>query len=80
VLGISTDSVATHEHWLAASLADGGLGGLHFPLVADEDGTASRAYGISSASASRVKGSSRSSSFIIRDTCTGAELARFAFR
>jgi eukaryotic-like serine/threonine-protein kinase len=46
VLGISTDSVATHERWLAASRADGGLGGLHFPLAADEDGTASRAYGV----------------------------------
>jgi alkyl hydroperoxide reductase subunit AhpC/predicted Ser/Thr protein kinase len=46
LLGISTDSVATHEQWLATPPAAGGLGGLNFPLGADENGAASRAYGV----------------------------------
>jgi serine/threonine protein kinase len=46
VLGISTDSVETHERWLRASPAEGGLGGLNFPLAGDVDGNASRAYGV----------------------------------
>jgi serine/threonine protein kinase/peroxiredoxin len=46
VLGISTDSVATHERWLGTPPAEGGLGPLNFPLAADEDGAASRAYGV----------------------------------
>src|SRR5437867_2957081 len=46
VLGISTDSVATHERWLDTSPANGGLGELNFPLASDEDGAASRAYGV----------------------------------
>jgi serine/threonine protein kinase len=46
VLGISTDSVETHERWLAAAPAEGGLGGLNFPLAADEDGAVSRVYGV----------------------------------
>ncbi len=46
VLGVSTDSVATHERWLEASPEEGGLGGLSFPLAGDEDGAACRAYGV----------------------------------
>jgi serine/threonine protein kinase len=46
VLAISTDSIATHERWLETSLAAGGIGGLSFPLAADEDGAACRAYGV----------------------------------
>jgi serine/threonine protein kinase len=46
VLGISTDSVATHERWLATPPDQGGLGPLNFPLAADEDGAASGAYGV----------------------------------
>ena len=45
VLGISTDSVATHERWLATPPTQGGLGGLNFPLAADESGDVCRAYG-----------------------------------
>ena len=45
-MGISTDSIATHERWLEASPAQGGLGELNFPLAADEDGAACRAYGL----------------------------------
>ena len=43
---MSTDSVATHERWIGTSPDQGGLGGLNFPLAADEDGAACRAYGV----------------------------------
>jgi serine/threonine protein kinase/peroxiredoxin len=46
VLGISTDSVATHERWLEAFPGEGGIGRLNFPLAGDEDGAACRAYGV----------------------------------
>ncbi len=46
MLGISTDSLATHERWIDTSPDQGGLGGLNFPLAADEDGAACRAYGV----------------------------------
>ncbi len=46
VLGVSTDSVETHERWLATSPEEGGLGRLNFPLAGDEDGAACRAYGV----------------------------------
>jgi eukaryotic-like serine/threonine-protein kinase len=46
VLGVSTDSIETHERWLTLGPAQGGLGGLNFPLAADPDGAASRAYGV----------------------------------
>ena len=46
MLGVSTDSVATHERWIDTSPDQGGLGGLNFPLAADEDGAACRAYGV----------------------------------
>src|SRR5262245_55219329 len=45
-LGISTDALDTHERWLGTPPAQGGLGGLHFPLASDEDGAACRAYGV----------------------------------
>jgi eukaryotic-like serine/threonine-protein kinase len=46
VLGISTDSLATHERWVATPKVHGGLGGLNFPLASDEDGAVSRVYGV----------------------------------
>jgi eukaryotic-like serine/threonine-protein kinase len=46
VLGVSTDALDTHERWLGAPAAQGGLGGLHFPLGSDEDGAVCRAYGV----------------------------------
>src|ERR1700730_9128717 len=46
LLGVSTDSVATQERWIAAPLASGGLGGLRFPLASDDEGTVSGAYGV----------------------------------
>jgi serine/threonine protein kinase/peroxiredoxin len=46
VLGVSTDLVETHERWIGTSPEQGGLGGLNFPLAADEDGATCRAYGV----------------------------------
>jgi serine/threonine protein kinase/peroxiredoxin len=46
VLGVSTDSLETHERWLATPPWQGGLGPLNFPLASDADGTVCRAYGV----------------------------------
>jgi alkyl hydroperoxide reductase subunit AhpC len=46
VLGISTDTLATHERWVATPRVQGGLGGLNYPLASDEDGAVCRAYGV----------------------------------
>src|SRR6478672_4094899 len=46
LLGISTDSVDTHEQWIASPRSQGGLGGLEFPLASDVDGAVCRAYGV----------------------------------
>jgi serine/threonine protein kinase/peroxiredoxin len=46
VLGINTDSLATHERWLVTPSSQGGIGGLEFPLASDEKGDVCRAYGV----------------------------------
>jgi eukaryotic-like serine/threonine-protein kinase len=46
LLGVSCDSVESHERWIATPMSRGGLGGLNFPLASDEHGTAARAYGV----------------------------------
>ena len=46
VLGISVDSVETHQEWLTTPPSEGGLGPLRFPLASDPEGEASRAYGV----------------------------------
>lgn len=46
ILGISTDSVASHQKWIATPRAQGGLGGLAFPLASDESGLVCQAYGV----------------------------------
>ncbi|MGQ0637147.1 MAG: protein kinase domain-containing protein [Planctomycetaceae bacterium] len=46
LLGVSTDSIETHERWIATPKGQQGLGGLAFPLAADEAGAAARAYGV----------------------------------
>src|SRR5262249_11176992 len=45
LLGISCDTVESHERWIATPTSRGGLGGLSFPLASDRDGSAARAYG-----------------------------------
>ena len=46
LVGISCDSVESHERWIATPQARGGLGGLSFPLASDRDGIAARSYGV----------------------------------
>lgn len=46
VLGVSTDSVESHERWINTPRAHGRLGGLNFPLASDPQGTVSQAYGV----------------------------------
>jgi eukaryotic-like serine/threonine-protein kinase len=45
LLALSTDSIETHERWIAAPRAEGGLGPVSFPLASDPDGQTARAYG-----------------------------------
>src|SRR5262249_19635846 len=46
VLGISTDSLDTHERWLTAPAVLGGIGNLNFSLASDESGEVCSAYGV----------------------------------
>ena len=46
ILGISTDSIRSHERWIATPRAQGGLGEIHFPLASDRDGAVARAYDV----------------------------------
>jgi len=46
ILGVSVDSIESHERWLTTPIAHRGLDGLNFPLASDEDGAVSRAYGV----------------------------------
>ncbi len=46
ILGISTDSIESHERWITTPRAAGGLGEIHFPLASDKDGAVSRAYDV----------------------------------
>jgi alkyl hydroperoxide reductase subunit AhpC/predicted Ser/Thr protein kinase len=46
ILGISTDTVASHERWISLSKARGGVGELSFPLASDPEGMVSKAFGV----------------------------------
>lgn len=46
LLGISTDSLDTHQRWIQTPRGSGGVGDLQFPLASDADGSTSRAYGV----------------------------------
>ena len=46
VLGVSTDSLDSHDRWIATPRAQGGLGGLNFPLASDDRGEVCEAYGV----------------------------------
>jgi alkyl hydroperoxide reductase subunit AhpC len=46
ILGISTDSIESHERWIATPRSQGGLGEIHFPLASDRDGSIARAYNV----------------------------------
>ena len=46
VLGVSTDTVETHEQWLTTPPAQGGLGPIEFSLASDADGAVCKQYGV----------------------------------
>ncbi len=46
LLGISVDTIELHREWLTTAPAEGGLGPLRFPLAADLQGDAAKAYGV----------------------------------
>ena len=46
VLGVSVDSQFTHFAWRNTPVNNGGIGNIHFPLVADLDKKISEAYGV----------------------------------
>jgi eukaryotic-like serine/threonine-protein kinase len=46
VLAVSTDSIDSHDRWIATPRQQGGLGGLNFPLASDESGETCQAYGV----------------------------------
>jgi eukaryotic-like serine/threonine-protein kinase len=45
VLAVSTDSLGSHERWIATPRAEGGLGAVSFPLASDPQGGVARTYG-----------------------------------
>lgn len=46
ILGVSTDSVHSHKAWINTPRDAGGLGGINYPLGADNTLTVSRDYGV----------------------------------
>jgi len=46
ILGVSVDSVYSHRAWVRTPQADGGLGGLEYPLASDITKQASSDYGV----------------------------------
>ncbi|PWK05107.1 peroxiredoxin [Tumebacillus permanentifrigoris] len=46
ILGVSTDSVHSHKAWINTPRDAGGLGGINYPLAADNTLTVSRDYGV----------------------------------
>lgn len=46
VLGVSVDSQFSHFAWRNTPINNGGIGNIHFPLVADLDKKISEAYGV----------------------------------
>ena len=46
ILGVSTDSIYSHRAWIKTSDAEGGLGGLKYPLASDITKQVSRDYGV----------------------------------
>lgn len=46
VVGVSVDSQFTHLAWRKTPREDGGIGQIHFPLVADLDKSIARSYGV----------------------------------
>jgi peroxiredoxin 2/4 len=56
VVGVSVDSHFTHLAWKNTAVAEGGIGQIQYPLVADLDKNVSRAYGVLSNEAVALRG------------------------
>jgi serine/threonine protein kinase len=56
VLGINTYPIVVHERWLQLPAAQGGLGGLNFPLASDENGQVCQLYGVYSSQKLALRG------------------------
>ena len=46
ILGVSVDSVYSHRAWIRTPQAEGGLGGLEYPLASDLTKEVARQYGV----------------------------------
>lgn len=46
VLAVSTDSIETHERWIATPTLKGGLGYIRFPLASDPGGVVTQKFGV----------------------------------
>lgn len=46
ILGVSVDSVHCHRAWIRTAPAEGGLGGLNYPLASDITKEVAREYGV----------------------------------
>ena len=46
ILGVSVDSVYSHRAWIKTPQAEGGLGGLNYPLASDITKQVSKDYGV----------------------------------
>ncbi len=46
VLGVSTDTKFSHFQWMKQSVKEGGVAGLRYPLIEDQGGAISSAFGI----------------------------------
>lgn len=51
VMGVSIDSQFTHSAWRKTAVADGGIGEIRYPLVADVNHSICQAYGVEHPSA-----------------------------
>jgi peroxiredoxin (alkyl hydroperoxide reductase subunit C) len=57
IIGVSIDSQFTHLAWRNTALADGGIGQIDFPLVADTDQTIMAKYGVKHPASIALRGS-----------------------
>jgi peroxiredoxin (alkyl hydroperoxide reductase subunit C) len=57
ILGVSVDSKFTHLRWIETPRADGGLGGINYPLISDLKKEIAAAYDVLSGGAVALRGS-----------------------
>jgi peroxiredoxin (alkyl hydroperoxide reductase subunit C) len=57
IIGVSIDSQFTHLAWRKTALADGGIGQIDFPLVADTDHSIMTSYGVKHPASVALRGS-----------------------